>query len=696
MNCSLGNAWYFGMVLSLFLLILVPMNVFAQENSTEETIPAQDPLVNGTASITVNEIVINAPFAEVKPQGPVYDNEPVFITDPDTGERYVKDRLIVRFKTDNTATSSVSQEKLSMAHAKVGARIKNDLSAGPAGVPGLQVVQLPSGTDVKSAIKEYESNPDVLYAEPDYEVSILPVQTEPILADADTASISSVPTDEFFSYLWGLHNTGQDGGTADADIDAPEAWDISTGSNSVVVAVIDTGVLYTHNDLSSNIWSNTNETINGIDDDVNGYIDDVRGWDFVNSDNNPTDDNSHGTHCAGTIGAIGNNGIGVSGVNWHVKIMPVKVLAAGGSSPWSNITQGVIYAGNNGAQIISMSLSGTGYNQGLADAILASPALVVCAAGNDENNNDVTPYYPASYPSANIIAVSATNSTDDLVTVSTVSSWGSNYGATKVDLAAPGQNILSTYNVSGYYQFKGGTSMATPHVSGVAALIKSINPQLTNTEIKNIILNSVDVIPSLSGKVLTSGRLNANKAVLAAQAPQTKPVANFSGTPTTGTAPLTVTFTDRSTNGPTAWNWSFGDGTFSSTKNPTHVYTSSGMHTVSLNASNSAGSNTFTRSGYINVITVTNGTDTIGVYRNGRYYLRNSNTGGVSDTTFIFGQAGDIPVTGDWNGDGTDTVGVYRNGRYYLRNSNTGGYSDMSFVFGQAGDVPVAGDWNGI
>ncbi len=588
-----------------------------------------------------------------------------------------------------------------MAHAKLGAKIQKDFSAGPAGVPGLQVIQLPPGTDVQSAIREYESNPDVLYAEPDYEVSIPPDEIGPILPDPDTAQISSVPNDANFSVLWGLHNTGQTGGTPDADIDAPEARDISTGSDSVIVAVIDTGVLYTHSDLSSNIWSNTDEfPDNGIDDDQNGFIDDIRGWDFVNSDNNPTDDNGHGTHCAGTIGATGNNGIGVAGVNWHVKIMPVKTNGALGSGSFTDLTEGVIYAGNNGAQVISMSVTGTASYLPLEDAILASPAVVVCAAGNQGTDNDISPHYPASFPSANIIAVAATNSTDDLVTVSTVSSWGSNYGAASVDLAAPGQEILSTF-FDGNYAWGGGTSMATPHVSGVAALIKSINPQLTNIQIKNIILNNVDVTPSLSGKVLTSGRLNAYRAVLAAI--PLPPVANFTASPLTGTAPLTGQFTDLSTNTPVTWNWTFGDGdiTNSTDRNPVHTYSHFGRYNVSLTAGNAAGSNTTTR---FNYIIVSNRSTHVGSYTRGVWHL-DSNGNGVydagTDAAAIFGGSpGDMPVAGSRDGSGIGKAGIYRNGNWYVDWNGNGAWdaTDASHVGvfgGISGDIPVTGTWDG-
>ena len=312
--------------------------------------------------------------------------------------------------------------------------------------------------------------------------------------------------------MWGLHNTGQTGGTSDADIDAPEAWDISTGSVSVVIAVVDSGVDYTHPDLDANIWVNTGETscTDGIDNDGNGYIDDCRGWDFVNNDNNPMDDNDHGTHVSGTIAAEGNNGIGVTGVNWTAKIMPLKFLNKKGSGTTADAIEAILYANANGAHVINNSWGGGAFSQALKDAIDASPAVVVCAAGNDGVDNDATPHYPSSYTSVNLLSVAATDDTDILATFS-------NYGVTSVDLGAPGVSIYSTIP-KGTYASYSGTSMASPHVSGVAGLVKALNPGFTNLDIKNSILNSVDPKSSLSGKVATGGRLNAYNALTGAVA----------------------------------------------------------------------------------------------------------------------------------------------------------------------------------
>jgi subtilisin family serine protease len=504
-----------------FFILFVVGSTAAFETSS---VPIS-PLVTGASNLSYEDI---HPLDEIKQSG---QNG---IPRENTGQNYGKDRLIVRFKSPQH--QGVPGLAMSVAHARVGATIEKDFSAG--GITGLQIVQLPRGTDLQSAIKEYESNPDVLYAEPDYEISVIPDQTGPVIQDTGSPGILSYPDDARFSEQWDFHNIGQSGGTPDADIDAPEAWDISTGSNTVIVAVPDTGVFYTHEDLSSNIWTNTDEIPgNGIDDDFNGYVDDVHGWDFVNNDNDPSDDVNHGTHCAGTIGAIGNNALGVAGINWRVKIMPLKIMDSSGYGNTSDAIKAFEYARVNGAAVISNSWGREPYSQAMKDAIDESPAVVVFAAGNDGNNTDVTPHYPSSYASPGIISVAATDNHDTLASFS-------NYGTDSVDLAAPGANILSTNIFAGSYVWKSGTSMAAPHVAGVAALIKSMNQSLTSAEIKKIILDTVDAKASLNGKVLTGGRLNAHKAI---KAWNSSPVMVISSiTPNVGVNTTTVGITDLS------------------------------------------------------------------------------------------------------------------------------------------------------
>jgi len=577
---------------------------------------------------------------------------------------YVPGEILVKFKDTSPSRSG----SISSIHSYVGSTRKKDF-----GKLKIHYMKLPEGLSVEEAIRLYKQDPNVAYAEPNYIVR---------------AAVT--PNDPRFSNLWGLDNG------SDTDIDAPEAWDITTGSTDVVIAVIDSGVARNHPDLSANMWTNSGEDAgcnDGLDNDGNGYIDDCRGWDFLSNDNDPSDYNGHGTHVAGTIAAEGDNATGVTGVMWQAKIMPLRILGIEGTGNTTDALEAILYANANGAHIINNSWGGGGYSQALKDAIDDSSAVVVCAAGNGGedgigDNSDSIPFYPASYSSSNIISVAATNNADTLAAFS-------NFGATSVDLGAPGVSIDSTipqistglpatvyptesfnsasgslpllnwrrggtnsswavtvgtgvtgnsledspgganyanntgswagytvpinssvknniytlsfkwkgvlennkdfldilYSTNGvtwYYVdyrtgsnpdfpnftsdsttdftiiaeelnsfyfgfgltsdstvvFDGvylddvtlkrsqlsissysytmaysGTSMATPHVSGVAGLIKSHDPSCTSADIKNLILNSVDTVSSLSGKVLTGGRLNAYKALSTLQCP---------------------------------------------------------------------------------------------------------------------------------------------------------------------------------
>ncbi len=347
---------------------------------------------------------------------------------------------------------------------------------------------------------------EVVYIEPNFVHSMGDVQVDAIN-----------PSDPSFSTLWGLNNTGQLGGTVDADIDAPEAWDITTGSSDVVIAIIDTGIDYNHIDLSANIWTNPGEIAgDGIDNDGNGFVDDVHGWDFANDDGNPLDDHGHGTHVAGTIGAVGGNATGVTGVNWNVKMMAMKFLDGGGSGSTADAIYSINYITmmkrDYGINIVAANNSwgGGGYSNALYQAVeQANDAgiLFIAAAGNEGTNNEVTPHYPSSLTNDNVISVASTTRTDSL-------SGFSCYGVTSVDLAAPGSYIYSTTPGNNYATYS-GTSMATPHVTGVVGLLAAYNPNATAAEIKAAILAGVDEIVSLAGKTLTGGRLNAFKALQA-------------------------------------------------------------------------------------------------------------------------------------------------------------------------------------
>ena len=360
---------------------------------------------------------------------------------------------------------------------------------------GTFLVKIPDNLTLKDALDSLRENAFVEYAEPNY---VLRIDSEVI------------PNDPRFPELWGLRNTGQLGGTPGADIDAPEAWALEIGTSNSVVAVIDTGIDYNHADLRDNMWRNPNEIPgNGIDDDHNGYIDDVHGIDTFNHDSDPFDDNGHGTHCAGTIGAVGNNGIGVTGINWITKIMALKFLGSDGYGFTDDVIECIEYSiamkehGIN-VRVLSNSWGGGENSQALHDAISAAGShdiLFVAAAGNAAQNNDLLPSYPASYPNDNIISVAATNRDDNLASFS-------NWGGSTVDVGAPGESILSTTPGNTYTSYS-GTSMATPHVSGLADLILAMHPSYSYLQVKTSILSTVDKLSSLRGKVLSNGRISA-------------------------------------------------------------------------------------------------------------------------------------------------------------------------------------------
>ena len=392
---------------------------------------------------------------------------------------------------------------------------------------GVQHVKLPRWMTVERALEIYLDDPDVEYAEPNY-----------------YRRVSVTPDDAYFNRLWGLHNTGQyvygTSGTPDADIDAPEAWEITTGSSDIVIAVVDTGVDYSHPDLSDNMWSNTGETPgNGSDDEGNGYVDDVRGWDFFGNDKDPMDLHGHGTHVTGIAAAEGDNAIGITGVCWTARIMPLRFLDADGYGTVADEISAIDYAIANGAHIINASFGSNMYSQFERDAISRANSegiLFIAAAGNDSLNNDTSQFYPASYNLPNIISVAATDQDDNL-------SWFSNYGPATVDVGAPGVNIYST-SPGIDYQIMHGTSVATPHVAGLAALIWGYNSSMTHMEIKDIILNGVDIKPTLSGKTFTGGRINALNAFADAhpEAPN-----GLDATPESGSR-INLSWTDLSSN----------------------------------------------------------------------------------------------------------------------------------------------------
>jgi serine protease len=418
-------------------------------------------------------------------------------------------------------------------HSQTGGTVERHL-----GRYNIDLIRVPKWLTVPEMIDLLSTYSSVKSVAPNYRIS------------KDDVEVTATPNDSSYGSLWGLHNTGQSGGTTDADIDAPEAWNITTGSSSVVVAVIDTGVDYNHPDLAANMWVNTAE-LNGspsVDDDGNGYYDDIYGINAITgvpalNNGNPMDDNGHGTHCAGTIGAVGNNNTGVVGVNWTVKIMALKFLDSDGYGSTFDALECVQYATNNGADVISASYGGGGSLTSMKNAIEAFGGPFVAAAGNSQVNNDSSPHYPSSYTSDNIIAVAATDRWDRIVTYANAGTWGSNYGATSVDIGAPGRSILSTTPSNNYASYS-GTSMATPHVAGAAALLLSSDSTLTAAQIKQALMDNGDALAELSGKCVSGKRLNVYSALQAVSNTSPEPTSLSPSSGSGSAAVFSATWTD--------------------------------------------------------------------------------------------------------------------------------------------------------
>jgi subtilisin family serine protease len=364
-------------------------------------------------------------------------------------------------------------------------------------VSGMQLLDPEPGHGAAAAERALERQDGVLYAEPNA-----------------IRHASLRPDDLYYSLLWGMENTGQSirgsAGSADADTDAGDAWDAGIGGG-VTVAVIDSGVELTHPDLAENTWRNPGESglgreLNGLDDDLNGRVDDWRGWDFVAGDNNPADENGHGTHVAGTIAARRGNGFGVAGVADGSRLMALRVLNAQGSGSVANVILAYAYAARAGADVVNLSLGSSVSSQAEYDAIAARPEMLFVAAsgngGDDEigDDNDLYPEYPCAYPLPNVVCVAASDNRDRLAPFS-------NYGDLAVDLAAPGVDILSTVPGGGY-GWASGTSMATPHVSGAAALLWAASPGASVSQIKSALMDGVDPVAAFAGRTVTGGRLN--------------------------------------------------------------------------------------------------------------------------------------------------------------------------------------------
>jgi hypothetical protein len=351
---------------------------------------------------------------------------------------------------------------------------------------GIDLLTLAEGADLGAVLARLNADPRVKYAQPNW-----------------IYHVDGVPNDPYFTNQWDWDQPN------DADVDGPEAWDVATDASSVIVADIDTGMEYTHSDLAANVWVNPNEVAgNGIDDDGNGWIDDVHGIDTVNNDADPADDNGHGTHTAGTIGAVGDNGIGVTGACWKAQIMPLKCFDQYGSGDTANIIVCIDYAVANGAVASNNSWGGFGVDDALYDDIKAAGDahhLFVAAAGNSAIDIEGQDWLPGGYDLDNVLCVAATDSSDNRA-------WFSNWGPVSVDLAAPGDTIYSTWPGNSY-TYLSGTSMATPHVTGVATMLFAQSGTGDDQLVKAWIMDSVDPIPAFSGLTVTGGRLNYRAAL---------------------------------------------------------------------------------------------------------------------------------------------------------------------------------------
>jgi subtilisin family serine protease len=399
-------------------------------------------------------------------------------------------------------------------------------------INGQAVIADEDGLSPETVADEYRNLPEVEYAEPNFIIDLDPAESageldeddlneagafdrdDPPVVRRDTNGDGQQPNDPLFNEQWSLLNTGQRAGKSGADVCATRAWAQTQGSRKVVVAVIDTGVDYNHQDLHNNIWTRPASLAPYVDAEL-GMFDDRHGFDAADNDGDPMDDNGHGTHCAGIIGAEGDNNDGIAGVNWQVEIMPLKFLSRNGSGSTKDAIECINYvvarkrAGVN-VRIISASWGSTAQSRALGDAIKRAGEegiLFVAAAGNSSTNNDRQPHYPSNYNYPNVLSVAALTRLDVLARFS-------NYGAKTVHLAAPGAEIMSTWPQNQYEEHS-GTSMATPVVSGVAALILSVNPDLSVTDLRKRLLDTADKLPALDGKVSSGGRVNAARAVRA-------------------------------------------------------------------------------------------------------------------------------------------------------------------------------------
>ncbi len=424
--------------------------------------------------------------------------------------QHVPGEILVQLRSGGLRSQALVTQTLRQALGGVSIRSIQGLATDSQ----VQKIVLTRDEDMARALGALKQNDAVRVAEPNWVIRTLE---------------SGVPNDPEFGKLWGLRNQGQADaagqvGSAGSDVNLLPLWERGfTGSKNVVVAVIDTGIDWTHPDLVDNLYTNAGEVAgNGKDDDGNGFIDDIHGWNFNANTANSSDDHDHGTHCAGTIGALGNNSQGVAGVNWNVTLMPVKFLSATGSGSSEGAINSINYARQMKVNIMSNSWGGGGFSQIMQDSITAARdqgILFVAAAGNDASDNDAMASYPASYPVDNVVSVAASDNQDKIANFS-------NYGKSKVHVAAPGVRILSTTKGGKYAAFS-GTSMATPHVAGIAALLISADSTLRYSDLKERLIRTSTPVAGLKKKVVAKGRVNAWNALNNIIPPSDEPAENL-------------------------------------------------------------------------------------------------------------------------------------------------------------------------
>lgn len=419
---------------------------------------------------------------------------------PESGLLAAPDGQAPAFRPGRILVKPKAGRNLSAFNASRGLRVLAEVPD-----PELKVIEVQPGQEAE-AISEFQRSGEVEFAEPDYILRAFRIPNDPSYLDGS---------------LWGLHNTGQDGGLAGADLGAELAWDVVDGAPDVIVAVVDSGIRYTHEDLADNMWVNSGEIPrNRLDDDGNGVIDDVHGVNAYNDTGDPRDSVGHGTHVAGIIGAVGNNQKGTVGVAWKVKLMACRFMDRFGEGTTSDAVRCIDYARRNGAHIINASWGGAGFSQALRNAIRRARdagIIFVVAAGNEAIDLDSDPSYPASYAVENVVTVAATTRNDVLADYS-------NIGAETVLLAAPGSDIYSTWDSSDRsYSTESGTSMATPYVAGVFALVKAHFPNETYSQLIQRVADAVVPVPGLEGLCATGGRVNLRKALGVPDSPQARP-----------------------------------------------------------------------------------------------------------------------------------------------------------------------------